>query len=198
MCKKKMKSCGTQTDITYSRRNNCFMQTNKEGPDGERLSTTDTDDSMDDELDESYLSQMSQESDTNSMSDSESELSSYDPLNDTKLIVFWSTLLPLLSFCLVCRASAHITHTYYKGCAIVVPLFCTSNHETMWCSMPKINGMFAANLLIPASILFTGTTYSRFNEICDAFGLRCLGKTLYNSIQKKYLFPCIHKIYKTF
>ena len=143
------------------------------------------------------LSQMSQESDTNSMSDSESESSSYDPLNDTTLIVFWSTLLPLLSFCLVCRASAHITHTYYKGCAIVVTLFCTSNHETMWCSMPKINGMFAANLFIPVSILFTGANYSRFNEICDAFGLKCPGKTLYDSIQK-YLFPCIHKIYKTF
>ena len=122
------------------------------------------------------------------------ESPSYDPLNDTKLIVFWSTLLPLC-FCLVCRASAHITHTYCKDCAIVVTLFCTSNHETTWCSMPKINGMCAANLLIP---LFTGATYSRFNEICDAFGLKCLGKTLYNSIQKKYLFPYIHKIYKTF
>ena len=55
-----------------------------------------------------------------------------------------------------------------------------------------------ANLLISASILFTDGTFSQFKEICDAFGLKCLGKIFYHIIQLKYLFPCIHKVYKTF
>ena len=62
----------------------------------------------------------------------------------------------------------------------------------------KLNVIFAANLLIPAYILFTGGTFSQFKEIYDAFGLKCLGKTCYHNIQRKYLFPCVHKVYKTF
>ena len=49
--------------------------------------------------------------------------------------------------------------------------------------MPKINGMFAGNL-VPAAILFTGET--------------CVGRSYYHKIQKRYLFPSIHKTYKTF
>ena len=112
--------------------------------------------------------------------------------------MFWTALIPSLRSCLRCKASAYIKNVYYKWCALVVTLFCTSNHETTWYSQLKINGISPANLLIPASLLFTGGTFSQFKEICDAFGLKCLGKTFYHNIQRKFLFPCVHKEYKIF
>ena len=60
--------------------------------------------------------------------------------------------------------------------------------------MPKINGMFAGNLLVPAAILFTGETYTRVKELCNVIGLKCVQRSYYHKIQKRYLFHSIHKI----
>ena len=191
------------TDISFSPNlqltNHSFSQTREtpsvdEGVSDENVSEHEFDVSY------SISSQQSQtESDSSISTDDSSPIHvSSNPLEDTKFIVFWSALMPLFQFCFTCKSSAYIKKIYYKGYALVVTMFCISNHETTWCSQPIINDMFAANLLIPASILFTGGTFTQFKEICDAFGLKSMGKTLYHRIQNKYLFPCIHKIYKTF
>ena len=186
-----VRSVSMQTDISYA---DNFISQNDEDFASNVLSS-ESDIESQGEFDESYIAS------SQSSQDSEASQSVPDrntnPSVEVKLIVFWSALIQLLSFCQICRAHAYIQKVVYKGCAVTVSLLCSSNHETTWTSMPKINGMFAGNLLVPAAILFTGETYTRFKEICDAIGLKCIGKSYYHRIQTHYLFPCIHKIYKT-
>ena len=187
-----VRSIGTQTDVSYGE--DFAFHINNENTEP-NLSSSDSE--IEEESDESYIpsSQSSQESNASQAIPNTDKTT--DPTDEVKLIVFWSALAQLLSFCQICRACAFIKSVVYKGCAVSVNMLCTSNHETTWNSMPKINGMFAGNLLLPAAILFTGETYTRFKELCDAIGIKCVGKTYYHEIQARYLFPYIHKIYKT-
>ena len=140
-------------------------------------------------LDESYIASSQSSQDSEASRDVPDYDGTTKPLDELKLIVFWSALIQLLSYCQICRAHACIKNVVYKECAVTVDLLCTSNHETTWSSMPKINGMFAGNLLVPAAILFTGETYTRVKELCDAIGLKCVRRSYYHKIQKRYLFP---------
>ena len=213
-----MKTQGTQTtfpiqtdvsvntDITFpphecsSTSPSSLLQSQEITPDYEFESDVDVSED-EGELDESFVlaSERSQtESDSSTSDDEGLNNVNSNFSDDIKVVVFVSSLKQLFRFCFTCNASASIQKMHYKGSALVVTMLCTSSHETTWCSQPSISGTFAGNLLIPASILFTGATFSRFKEICDVLGMKCPGKTSYHKIQRKYLFPCIHKVYKTF
>ena len=119
------------------------------------------------------------------------------PIYDSKFIVFWSCLLPLLQFCIECRHPASIRHIYNKGTMIMVSLLCERGHCTRWYSQPLIKGMAAGNLLLAASLLYTGNTFQKIKQFMDVFRLNFFSERNYSHIQKTYLFPAVHHVYTT-
>ena len=186
-----------QTELTFPPSSDvAFFLTNQmETDDIHDVEKTDVESSelSQDELDDSYIpsSQESQDS-----TDCRDDVQEKNVIDDVKLVVVWSCLLQLLSFCRVCKSKAIIKTVNYFGFAVSVNLLCDLGHKTTWSSMPKINELFSMNLLLPAAILFSGSRYEVFKDICDAIGIRYLGKTRFNYVQKAYLFPAIHNVYK--
>jgi len=117
--------------------------------------------------------------------------------NETLFMIYWSCLLPLLRFCLNCRAAASIKKTFVKGTLLVVNLFCINHHETVWYSQPVINGTALGNVAISAGILFSGNTFQRIKELMDIVKVTFISHTTFNNIQNNYLFPAIHSVYLT-
>ena len=110
-------------------------------------------------------------------------------------IVFWPMLLQLLTFCLNCRCAASITNIITRGSQLTVTLLCINGHQTSWNSQPSVRGMSQGNLLISASILFTGNTFGRISELFNTAKVKFFSKSTYNEIQRNYLFPVINKWY---
>ena len=215
----------TQTDISFTPESDVVFSCADEGKNSDSRSPrrNDTRGRFNDDREEEMIEEMSESADemsdedfipssqisqnSQSSQDSQSSQHTTDPqepnepdhdlVTGVKLVVFWSCILPLLTMCKVCRCDAMIQKVSYVGFAVTVTLFCTSGHETTWASAPKINDMFVTNLLLPAAILFNGLTYTQFSEVSDAIGLKCLGESQFYRVQKSYLFPAIHKIYKT-
>ena len=188
----------TQTELSFPPLNdiNFYVKSPR------RLDPNDSDDevndaseSSQDEMDESYIpsSQDSQNS-----TDRRDDKKTRENEADVKLIIAWSCLVKLLSFCHLCKSEAMIKSVKYFGFAVSVTLMCTFGHETSWSSMPKIDKMFSLNLLLPAAILFSGSRFTEFKDICDIIGIRRIGKSRFNKMQSLYLFPAIHNIYKKF
>ena len=189
----------TQTDMSFAPQSVVvFCCADDAERDGDGDGVTESGDELD-YLDKDFIqsSQESQCSQSTTASQDSSEAGD-DLITGVKLIVFWSCILPLLSICKICRCDAVIQKVTYFGFAVTVTLFCTAGHETIWASAPKINDIFATNLLLPASILFNGLTYTQFSDVSDAIGLKCLSERQFYRVQKSFLFPAIHKIYKTF
>jgi len=109
--------------------------------------------------------------------------------NETLFMIYWSCLLPLLRFCLNCRAAASIKKTFVKGTLLVVNLFCINHHEAVWYSQPVINGTALGNVAISAGILFSGNTFQRIKELMDIVKVTFISHTTFNNIQNNYLFP---------
>ena len=117
------------------------------------------------------------------------------PNSDTKFLVFWSSLVCLFRVCLSCNAPAVITRVRCQGVMITVHLLCHHNHVTKWCSTPISKGMSVGNLLISASILYSGNTFTSISEMMEICKVAFLGRTCYHKIQRNILFPVVHYIY---
>ena len=110
-------------------------------------------------------------------------------------IVFWPMLLQLMTFCLNCRCAASITNIVTRWSKLTVSLLCINGHETTWNSQPSVRGMSQGNMLISASILFTGNTFGRIAEFFNTAKVKFFSKSTYNEIQRNYLFSVINKWY---
>ena len=120
------------------------------------------------------------------------------PILDTKFIVFWSCLLPLLRICRSCFQNAIITKLITRGSALTVSLQCINNHLFQWTSQPKLKTMNAGNVLLGAAILYSGNTYARIKELMNIANIKFFSHTTYVRLQKGLLFPSINKVYKTY
>ena len=57
--------------------------------------------------------------------------------------------------------------------------------------------MAAGNIFLSAAILFMSNTFQRIKELMDVVNISFISHTTFNKIQKKYLFPAIHRVYTT-
>ena len=80
---------------------------------------------------------------------------------------------------------------------MIVTLFCTEGHESVWRSQPNMAGMAAGNIFFSAAILFTGNTFQRIQELMKIINVPFISHTTFNTLQKIYLFPAIHRVYTT-
>ena len=119
------------------------------------------------------------------------------PSGDSKFIVFWSCLVPLLTVCSTCHAKAFIRDVVYKGTMLIVRIACSKNHRYAWRSQPSMKGMSVGNLISAASILFSGNTFQRTKEMMDIAKIAFISHTTYDSIQKRFLFPAVHRVFTT-
>ena len=124
--------------------------------------------------------------------------SDISPISDSKFIVFWGCLLPLLRFCFICNKPATISSCVNKGTMIIVTLLCNARHTSVWRSQPSVNGMAAGNLLLAASILYTGNTYTRVCELMATAKINFFSHTLFHRIQSQFLFPAVASIFSTY
>ena len=80
---------------------------------------------------------------------------------------------------------------------LIVTLLCAENHETVWYSQPNLSGMAAGNIFLSAAILFTCNTFQRIKELLNVINVSFISYSTFNKIQKKYLFPAIHRVLTT-
>ena len=120
-----------------------------------------------------------------------------DAIGRHEIYEFFSSLLLLMKFCLVCDLPAVIQKVHTKGTALCVKLFCESGQNSYWLSQPKVKDTFMGNILTVASIIFGGGNYIQFNSVCNILK-HFLSSTQFYALQKKYVFPAINKIYKKY
>ena len=55
--------------------------------------------------------------------------------------------------------------------------------------------MGAGNLLVPAAILFSGSTFTGFSSMAEILNLPMVSESYFYKIQKEYLYPVVHSTY---
>ena len=121
---------------------------------------------------------------------------SSSPATDPKCLVFWSCLLQLFKYCFKCLSGTKITKVRTRGSLLSVTMRCENNHQRTSKSQPILNDYGAGNLLLAASILYSGNTYMRIMEMLKMINIHSFSKTAYYNIQKTILYPVLNRVYK--
>ena len=144
---------------------------------------------IDDPLDESFkVDDLETSDDDDESQDEDKERIS----SSCKFIVFWEMRSQLLIFCFKCRKAAHIEKIKVRGSLLEVTLMRVKGHQTQWRSQPVTGMMALGNMLVAASILSTGNTFTRIKEFCDVLSLSIAKMSSFLEIQKKHLFLVIN------
>ena len=81
------------------------------------------------------------------------------PSNNSAFIVYWSSLIPLLQYCLSCPAKALVNSVFIQGSALVVELICKDGHISLLRLQPRTSNFYEGNIVLAASILFSANTF---------------------------------------
>ncbi|XP_063967630.1 uncharacterized protein LOC135157074 [Lytechinus pictus] len=116
-----------------------------------------------------------------------------------KYVVFDEQLNDLF-YRLKCKSCSdgHIAELkkYTVGTMLVVNVLCVCGSLVYrWQSQPTIGRQPVGNLLLSASIMFTGKTYEDFKVLADLFNLQFISDTTFYDIHNKILLPVIHTFY---
>ena len=113
-------------------------------------------------------------------------------------IVDEDKLMELFQFCphcgnLITKKEPHLM----GGSRLVVKWECAGGCRSSWQNSPQMTHRAADNnILISASIFFTGATYTDIAEWADLIDLQIPRQTQFYSIQKNYLIPVIQAAYE--
>ena len=55
--------------------------------------------------------------------------------------------------------------------------------------------MYTNNLMMAASVLFTGNNWGKIEDFCNIFNIQHISKRTFELIQRMYLFPAIDEFY---
>ncbi|XP_063076037.1 uncharacterized protein LOC134466069 [Engraulis encrasicolus] len=112
-----------------------------------------------------------------------------------KWLVNESNLLQLFQTCPSCMSLITETTITTKGSQIKIKWSC-GRHSGEWQSCPDRRGMAENNLLISASILFTGATYTDVADWANLLNMSIPTATPFYDMQRIYLRPAIQDVYK--
>ena len=115
-----------------------------------------------------------------SMSDIGTAESSRSPQEDRKFIVFEQCQDRLFKRCMGCGSLVINICKSQSGSSLAVTTHCIEGHKCMWLSQPEVNRMAAGNLILPAAILFSGSTFTKFSELASIANIQIMSKV--NSI----------------
>ena len=117
--------------------------------------------------------------DDNSPSDDEFEGDSNTPDCEKKFIVFDSCLSKLLKRCPECGDIIAQCERKTTGSMLSVQLTCHSGHKINWDSQPVVKRKPLGNLLLAASILFTGNTFAAINRLASCLNLQFFSESVF-------------------
>ena len=109
-----------------------------------------------------------------------------------KIIVFDSCLSKLLKRYPECGDVIAQCERKTTGSMLSVQLTCHSGHVINWDSQPVVKRKPLGNLLLAASILFTGNTFTAINRLASCLNLQFFSESVFFMTHKKVLVPC-HK-----
>ena len=119
-----------------------------------------------------------------------------DDYDSTKVIVDIAKLKALVSpICKQCGNQVAISHTF-KGCCVQLDIMCNNGHHYVWMSSEihynKNEVPISKNdLLMGASILFSGIHFSSVKKMCDILHLRCIHEKTFYRYQRIYYAPVV-------
>lgn len=148
------------------------------------------DSNVESELDSEYVT-----------SDCPSEIideSNTDILNEDKFVVFEGMLDQLFKVvrCQQCHLPVADITKSKLGTSIHCKLLCENQHLIIdWKSQPLLGKLPAFNLLISASIFFSGSTYELFRKPASFAGLNFVNSNTYYNIQRTLIIPSINEIF---
>ncbi|XP_065902251.1 uncharacterized protein [Dysidea avara] len=113
---------------------------------------------------------------------------------DRKFIVFESQLLSLFQRCHSCGLEV-VLKTSTVGIMLVVEGMRPDGHVLHWQSQPTVNRTPAGNLLLAATILLCGLTFTSIANLADVLNLAMFCEKRYYDFQNKYMYPVVHTTY---
>ena len=119
-----------------------------------------------------------------------------DIINEKKFVVFEGMLDKLfkLIICQKCHLPAENITKSILGTSIHCKLYCQNEHLiTDWKSQPLLGKLPSFNLLISATIFFSGSTYEIFKKPVTFAGLNFVNPTTYYNIQRTLVIPSINR-----
>lgn len=69
-----------------------------------------------------------------------------------------------------CSNATKVKH-HFIGTTLVITSSCSSGHNFQFCSSHDVNGIYASNLQISASILFSGNNFAKIVRLANFCGL---------------------------
>ncbi len=120
-------------------------------------------------------------------------------LKEPKYIVFESQLLKLFKICPECKVNCKVEKKVPKcfGSQISIVQECTlCAYSRTWYTQPKLESMWAGNIMLSAGILFAGGSPAVSLQMMNHMNLRCISYSTFMDHQRKYLQPAIVKQYQ--
>ncbi|CAH2281852.1 coiled-coil domain-containing 51 isoform X2 [Pelobates cultripes] len=121
-----------------------------------------------------------------------------DFIAEKKFIVFETCLDQLLRCVQTCKhaetctAPIVVRDKIIKGTLLTVYTTCENNHRCLfWQSQPMIGKRSCGNILASASVLFSGSNFSKASELFRIFGVSFISEAMHFIYQKKFLFPVV-------
>ena len=108
--------------------------------------------------------------------------------NNSAFLVYWSSLILLLQYCLSCPAKALVNSVFIQGSALIVELNCEDGHISLWRSQPRTSNHNEGNIVLAASILFSANTFSKIKKYFESACIPFISHTSDYNLQKDYLF----------
>ncbi|KAM8923997.1 uncharacterized protein RCH25_008749 [Pelodytes ibericus] len=122
---------------------------------------------------------------------------------ERKFLVFESCLDQLLnkintcSYNETCKAPITEREKKITGMSMTVHVLCENGHKhLLWRSQPMIGKSLLGNLLASAAVLFSGSHYTKVNEMFTILGMPFMSRSTYSMYQKKFIFPIVDLYYK--
>lgn len=115
------------------------------------------------------------------------------PEQQRKFIVFEENLLQLFSICRECLGSTE-TFLDITGTRVKVSSFCKSGHSYLWNSQPMIGRRALGDIVLAASILYTGSSPTKVVRLMQAAGVCFFSLRSYNRMQTRLLIPAIDQV----
>lgn len=111
-------------------------------------------------------------------------------------LVFGSCLRSLFTTCKNCKGNTEVVFST-TGTMLQVKVYCAfCESEYTWNSQPFINGIPKGNVLMSASILFSGSLLSKVLRLFQIMKCASISKRTFYYHQSKYLYPAICTIWK--
>ena len=128
--------------------------------------------------------------------------SNLDMVNSDRVIVDVAQLQQLVpKQCQHSGCSAPVAiSTQFVGCCLLIKMRCSKSHTFTWSSSPRHTNadgfsILSNNLLLCASLLFSGNAYSKVTQMCSFLRLHCIDSSMYHRYQSAYLLPVVDKFW---